>query len=1127
MARFDQAKVDTFGQSPPKALRRLVLTAVLAALPVLQSCANIPGDATETPPIETTLFAAPQDDLNSVQYQPSFEPDYNHLTPQPWVEPVTTEQQDAVDVYPDRLEFPSAMTEVLAWEAGRVVVAAPSQGAGQNAMGFARRVESVTTGDPKIVVMTSSVAIEDLLQGDMQLQLKPEDARDMDLNKIDLDWAANNLYYNDPDAVSMPGDLLTDDFSDETMPSSSFGKIDLDGAANNLHANDSAAVSMSGDLRTNDFSDKIKTLSFFGKIGKGLGSAGKAVAKVAKQVYVAVTPATFGGSVSLSKKLSYSTDGDLFSNLNYTKSFKTIKGLPAEFKLSGSGKHKELLEFNPGLQLGAKIALPGHNANSQFWLNVDTLYHSQLALDLNFSAALSSVSNKNGKELVDLLEQNSTFSEDALNAFKSQLLSYPENKPAGGWKKTLFVSKPMTNTFFAGPVPVITTTTFQFDLECGFEAKAEVKAKLDFEQNATFKFKVLYDNGTKKTTLEGPTFAAPRRFDAQLTGAGVLSASCGLIPRINVFLYDSVGIFAGIRASLVGKIGYETKCKMETRSIHPTAEATLGLYANVGVQIGARVQAPGSSYLGSKGTAAGYDFGPVEPWSKEFMLLGKTWEFQKGLGFCASLCGGQCGGSCGTCKLGEKCERNSDCGDNVCNNDVCSTDRCGDNVDDAKETDIDCGGPAAVCAARCATGKQCDIGSDCATGFCGSRISATPGICISDHCKDGVLDSDELGIDCGGPTCGKCPIGTKVSAESVCASGIWNGSVCVAATCKDQIKSGDETGPDCGGPSCARRCGFTQGCMASTDCATSAPVCDGTILGCLRDVGMACTSSEQCGNGRCAAGICAPGLSISAMWGADANNIWVAGNAGTIFKWNGSALVPQTSGTTENFRGMWGLNATNVWASGFSGTLLKWDGTSWNSQSSGVTGALRAIWGTDANNVWAVGENGAIVHWNGTAWTAQTSGTTRQLVGMWGADTNNVWVVGAGGTILKRNGSAWMPQTSGTTARLIGVWGTDANNVWTVGDAGTILKWDGAAWAQQTSNTTAGLSAIGGTDANNVWTVGNSGTILKWNGAAWAAQNSGTGRYFASLWVKGANSVFAVEGGGPLLKWNGTAWLEQ
>ena len=47
-------------------------------------------DASPASALATTIIAA-QNDLVPLDHQPSFEPDYNNLTAQPWVEPVTTQ----------------------------------------------------------------------------------------------------------------------------------------------------------------------------------------------------------------------------------------------------------------------------------------------------------------------------------------------------------------------------------------------------------------------------------------------------------------------------------------------------------------------------------------------------------------------------------------------------------------------------------------------------------------------------------------------------------------------------------------------------------------------------------------------------------------------------------------------------------------------------------------------------------------------------------------------------------------------------------------------------------------------------------------------------------------------------
>ncbi len=79
-------------------------------------------------------------------------------------------------------------------------------------------------------------------------------------------------------------------------------------------------------------------------------------------------------------------------------------------------------------------------------------------------------------------------------------------------------------------------------------------------------------------------------------------------------------------------------------------------------------------------------------------------------------CDGVIDNGCGTFGVGAVCATNSDCTSNFCNAGFCAGDPCSDTVQNAGETDVDCGGP--VCGATCAVGDLCGGPGDCASGFC-------------------------------------------------------------------------------------------------------------------------------------------------------------------------------------------------------------------------------------------------------------------------------------------------------------------------------------------------------------------------------------------------------------------------
>jgi hypothetical protein len=64
--------------------------------------------------------------------------------------------------------------------------------------------------------------------------------------------------------------------------------------------------------------------------------------------------------------------------------------------------------------------------------------------------------------------------------------------------------------------------------------------------------------------------------------------------------------------------------------------------------------------------------------------------------------------------LNKNCNANSDCQSNYCINNICSTDPCSNGIIDSGESDIDCGGNCATCA----IGKACISDIDCDSGKC-------------------------------------------------------------------------------------------------------------------------------------------------------------------------------------------------------------------------------------------------------------------------------------------------------------------------------------------------------------------------------------------------------------------------
>jgi hypothetical protein len=69
-------------------------------------------------------------------------------------------------------------------------------------------------------------------------------------------------------------------------------------------------------------------------------------------------------------------------------------------------------------------------------------------------------------------------------------------------------------------------------------------------------------------------------------------------------------------------------------------------------------------------------------------------------------------------------------------------DLCANGVKDSGETDIDCGGSK---CSKCAEFQLCNVNADCAAGWCRDNMK-----CVTPTCDDTVKNQDEINIDCGG-----------------------------------------------------------------------------------------------------------------------------------------------------------------------------------------------------------------------------------------------------------------------------------------------------------------------------------------------------------------------------------------
>lgn len=163
---------------------------------------------------------------------------------------------------------------------------------------------------------------------------------------------------------------------------------------------------------------------------------------------------------------------------------------------------------------------------------------------------------------------------------------------------------------------------------------------------------------------------------------------------------------------------------------------------------------------------------------------------------------------------------------------------------------------------------------------------------------------------------------------------------------------------------------------------------------------------------------------------ADGEGVFVAGDEGVIFHFDGAVWERMQVPATLPVHALWGLRRDTLWALGWMGLILRFDGMSWSRVRGGVTTKkgrydatpentpLFAIDGRADGTAWAVGDNGTILRLEADDWITEASGTRAHLRCVRCLADGRVVAAGADGTILMRDlQGVWaaLPSPNGST----------------------------------------------------------------------------------------------------------------
>lgn len=156
------------------------------------------------------------------------------------------------------------------------------------------------------------------------------------------------------------------------------------------------------------------------------------------------------------------------------------------------------------------------------------------------------------------------------------------------------------------------------------------------------------------------------------------------------------------------------------------------------------------------------------------------------------------------------------------------------------------------------------------------------------------------------------------------------------------------------------------------------------------------------------------------------DDVWIAGERGTILHWDGTKMSPVQSGVSVDLSGIQIRSQRDVWFFGAGGTILRWNGDRIENMLGGIQ-TLRGIWGAAPDDIWAVGDAGTLLHYNGRAWSRTPSPLTQALYGVWGSAPDDVWVAGSG-VLLHWDGKVWSKDQALAADRPT-IWGTGPEDI--------------------------------------------------------------------------------------------------
>jgi hypothetical protein len=161
------------------------------------------------------------------------------------------------------------------------------------------------------------------------------------------------------------------------------------------------------------------------------------------------------------------------------------------------------------------------------------------------------------------------------------------------------------------------------------------------------------------------------------------------------------------------------------------------------------------------------------------------------------------------------------------------------------------------------------------------------------------------------------------------------------------------------------------------------------------------------------------GFWIKKTWGLSSSNLYIVGDGGNIYHFNGSSWIKMTSNTTVDLQDIWGIDGNHIWATGFNSidghsVVLQFNGTGWSTiydnanKPANQIQYFNTVWTDNVNYLYLDGGSYTnILNLHDGTFQRTDSLSAWEVFCLRGTKKSDIFRVGYAGETAHYNGSSW------------------------------------------------------------------------------------------------------------------------